>query len=71
MIAKALDTMTPTLRDVAGRIGATYGAVRSYRLGSRTPPPATVRKLAAALRAQGVELLRIAKQLDETTGVDG
>lgn len=64
MLAKALETATPTLRDVAQWAKLAYGTVRAYRLGSRTAPPEATRAIARALRAHAKGLLEAADRLD-------
>lgn len=64
MISKALETLTPTLRDVAGWLDASYEAVRSYRMMRRGPPPDVVRKLAKVLRRQAAKLESLARRLE-------
>jgi transcriptional regulator with XRE-family HTH domain len=71
MLRQALDTATPTLRDIAKAAGVGYHAVRQYRLGARTPDPTAVRALAAALDRQARTLKRLADQLVNTAPKGG
>lgn len=64
MLSKALEAATPTLGDVAKRIGLSYHTLRSYRLEARTAPADAVRKLTKALRAQAQQLAEFADRLD-------
>lgn len=64
MLAKVLDYAAPTLREVAAQAGISYHAIRQYRLGQRTPPPAVIRRLAGVLRARGGKLKTLAAQLE-------
>ncbi len=64
MLVKGLDAATPTLRDLARQVGVSYGALRAYRLGTRTPSPRVLRKLVAALRGQSGRLSKLADELE-------
>ena len=66
MIAKALVAATPTLRDIAERVGVSYHAVRSWRLKNRTPPARLRRHLAESLRQQAADLEKLAEQLEQS-----
>jgi len=68
MLATVLDLATPTLREVAAQAGISYHAIRQYRLGQRTPPPAVIRRLAGVLRARGGKLRGWADQLERQSG---
>ncbi len=68
MLAKVLDYVAPTLREVAREAGISYEAIRSYRKSLRTPPPAVIRRLAAVLRARGGRLAKLAAQLEQLGG---
>ena len=65
VVTKALDVVTPTLRDVAGWVGATYASVRAWRLGTRTPSPDQVMRLAREFRHHAQRLDRLADRLEE------
>jgi len=54
MLGHALDL--PTLRDLARDAKVSYHAIRQYRKGQRTPPPAVLTRLAGALRRLGVRV---------------
>jgi transcriptional regulator with XRE-family HTH domain len=71
LVQRALDTATPTLRDLAGRAKLSYHAVRQYRLGARTPGRSVLRKLARVLRKQARDLLREADRLDRVADRNG
>lgn len=68
MLAKTLDFAAPTLREIARDAGISYFAIRQYRRGQRTPPPAVIRRLAAVLRARGGKLRTLAAQLERHVG---
>ena len=64
MIAKALEAVTPTLRDVGEWLDVSYHTVRSWRLEARTAPPDARRRLAQALRKQAARLEKLADRLE-------
>ncbi len=64
LITGALNTATPTLRDIAKWAGASYGLVRAWRLGTRTPTPDRQRKLAQAIRNHARRLDELADRLE-------
>ena len=64
LITSALKTATPTLRDIAKWSGASYGLVRAWRLGTRTPTPDRQRKLGQALRRHAWRLDELADRLE-------
>ena len=64
LIARALETATPTVEDIAAKLAMSSSALRRYRLGNRTPPPALVRRLVRLLHDQAQRLERLGAQLD-------
>ena len=64
MVSEALRAMTPTLREVAGRIGVSYGSIRGYATKARHPGPTVLHRLVSALRKQSRQLTRLADQLE-------
>lgn len=68
MLAQVLDYAAPTLREVAAQAGISYSAIRQYRKGKRTPPPAVIKRLAAVLRSRGGKLRTLAVQLERLGG---
>ncbi len=64
MMAKALATVTPTLREVAEWLGVSYGTIRAYRTGARRPTPETMKRFATALRRHATKLTKLADRLD-------
>ncbi len=70
MIAKALEAATPTLRDVAEWVDASYHTVRSWRLEARTASPKARRRLAQALRKQATRLEKLADRLERSAESD-
>jgi transcriptional regulator with XRE-family HTH domain len=68
MLATLLDYAAPTLREVAAQAGISYSAIRQYRKGKRSPPPAVIRRLAGVLRARGGKLQTLAVQLERHAG---
>ena len=65
MLVKILDTVSPNLREIAREIGVSYGSLRAYRLGTRTPSPRVMRALIAAIRRRSVSLAKLATELEE------
>ena len=66
MIAKAIRTATPTMRDMADWLDISYHTLRSWRLEARTAPPKARRELAKALRRQARRLLTLAERLEQS-----
>jgi len=64
LIALALYTASPTIEDLARRVGLTSAALRQYRLGRRTPSAEVAVRLARALRDQARRLVAIARRLE-------
>jgi hypothetical protein len=64
LISKALATLTPSLRDVAGWITVNYATLRSYKIGERNAPGDVVQRLASALRQQAARLVDLAERLE-------
>ena len=71
MLAKVLDYAAPTLREVAAQAGISYEAIRSYRKGLRTPPPAVILRLAGVLRSRGGRMGQLAVELERQAGEQG
>ncbi len=66
LIPDALDTATPTLRDIAKWAGTSYALMRAWRLGTRTPSPDLQRKLARAFRKHAMRLEKFADRLERS-----
>lgn len=64
LVADALRAATPTMEDLAQTLDLSTAALRSYRLGTRTPAPAFRRKFAKLLRNQAERLMRVATRLE-------
>jgi len=67
MLAKVLDYAAPSLKVLAKQTGVTWFAIRQYRRGQRSPPPAVIRRLAGVLRARGGKLRTLAAQLEQAS----
>lgn len=63
-ISLALTAAAPGLAYLARRVGLSSSALRRYRLGDRKPSSDVMSKVAAVLRAQANDLLRLAKELE-------
>jgi transcriptional regulator with XRE-family HTH domain len=66
LIVRALQTASPSVEEIAARLGLSTSALRYYRLGKREPSADTVRDLAAVLRRQAAKLEVMAEQLEKT-----
>jgi transcriptional regulator with XRE-family HTH domain len=64
LFTHALRAASPTIQALAKATGVSHQSFRAYRLGTRTPTPATARALAAVLRAQARHLGTLADQLE-------
>lgn len=64
MLVKLLAAVSPSLREIAREVGISYGAVRQYRLGQRTPSPKVLRRLVAVVRARSEKLAELAAELE-------
>lgn len=64
IVPEALAAATPTLREVAARVGISYASVRAWRTGTRMPTAKGCRRLAAALRKQADKLHKMAEQVE-------
>ncbi len=68
-VPEALAAATPTLRDVAARVGVSYASARAWRTGARIPRPKGGRRLAAALRKQADKLNKMADRVESESAV--
>ncbi len=68
-VPEALAAATPTLRDVAARVGVSYASARAWRTGARTPRAKGGRRLAAALRKQADKLNKMADRVESESAV--
>jgi transcriptional regulator with XRE-family HTH domain len=63
LIQRALKAATPTLGDIAKRLGVSYDAVRSWSIARSSPQPESVAALASLLDEQADVLRGIAADL--------
>lgn len=63
LVQRALKAATPTLGDVAKRLGVSYDAVRSWSIGRSSPQPESVTALAQLVDEQADILRGIAADL--------
>lgn len=62
---KALDQVTPTLRELAEEAGINYGTLRMYAAGERVPDdPKVIRAIIAALRRHAGKVSKAADELE-------
>lgn len=64
MVREALRVASPSLVDIAKRVGVSKATVHAYSAGNRTPGRKILRALAQAFRQQAYELMGWADQLD-------
>ena len=69
VIPEALVVATPTLRNVAVRVGVSYASARAWRTGARIPRPKGCRRLAAVLRKQADKLNKMADLVESESAV--
>ncbi len=69
VVSEALAAATPTLRDVAARVGVSYASARAWRTGARIPRPKGHRRLAAVLRKQADKLNKMADRVELESAV--
>ncbi len=69
VVSEALEVATPTLRDVAARVGVSYASARAWRTGARIPKPIGHRRLAAVLRKQADKLHKMADLVESDSAV--
>ncbi len=60
---------SPSLRDVAARVGVSYASARAWRTGARIPRPKGHRRLAAVLRRQAEKLNNMADRVESESAV--
>lgn len=63
-VQRLLGVFQAGLEEVGAELGLSSSALRRYRLGDRTPDPATALRLARALRAYARRLDRSARRLE-------
>ncbi len=66
IVQKALKEADFGMRQLAESEGLSYGVVRAWGNGRRTPTPENIRKLAEGLRNQAERLTGLASELDAT-----
>ncbi len=68
-VPEALAAATPTLRQIAARVGVSYASARAWRTGARIPRPKGGRRLAAVLRKQADKLNKMADRVESESAV--
>lgn len=71
MITDALDASTGSLDALAAEIGVSYDTLWAWRAGRRTPSPANMKRLAAALAERGVRLMVLADDISAAAEREG
>ncbi len=69
VLPEALAAATPTLRQIAARVGVSYASARAWRTGARIPRPKGGRRLAAVLRQQADKLNKMADRVESESAV--
>lgn len=64
-IQKVLGAAPFSLRDLAEEIGGSYGTLREWARGARTPSDDNVHRIAAGLRARAAKLEELAAELEQ------
>lgn len=67
-IQKALKAAPFTLRDLAAEIGGSYGTLREWARGARTPSDENVNRIADGLEARAERLRELAQELRSAAG---
>lgn len=63
---RALQALTPTLRELSAETGMNYGTLRTWRAGIRSASPANLRKLAEYADQQADKLRGLAVEMRRT-----
>ena len=69
VLPEALAAATPTLRQIAARVGVSYASARAWRTGARIPRPRGRRRLAGVLRKQADKLNKMADRVESESAV--
>lgn len=69
VLPEALAAATPTLRQIAARVGVSYASARAWRTGARIPRPRGRRRLATVLRKQADKLNKMADRVESESAV--
>lgn len=60
---RAVETLTPELRELADEVGVSYASVKYWKTGERTPSPDNLNKLADIAEDRADDLLAISARL--------
>jgi hypothetical protein len=63
VLAEALQAVTPTIKDIADRLGISYGMARHFRVGAKRVSAELMRDLADLLDRHATDLRARAKAL--------
>ena len=69
VLPEALAAATPTLRQIATRVGVSYASTRAWRTGARIPRPRGRRRLVVVLRKQADKLNKMADRVESESAV--
>lgn len=68
LVKNALKEGTFSMRQLAEREGISYGVLRAWASGRRTPEPDNLHRLAAGFRRRAELLQKLADQMDGAAG---
>ena len=68
LVKKALREGPFSMREFADAEGMSYGVMRAWSTGRRTPEPANLSKLAEGLRRRAAALQALAAELEQAAG---
>jgi transcriptional regulator with XRE-family HTH domain len=71
LVQRVLKEAPFSMRQLADAEGLSYGGVRGWAMGNRTPTPDNIRRLAEGIRKQSERLAELATELDAATAAEG
>jgi transcriptional regulator with XRE-family HTH domain len=71
IVQRALKTADFGMRQLAEAEGLSYGVLRAWAIGRRTPTPDNVKRIAEGLRNQSERLASLASELETAAAAEG
>lgn len=71
IVERALKEGPFAMRQLADDAGVSYGVLRGWAIGRRTPTPENMRKLAIGFRERSQKLDKLATELERAAGAEG
>ena len=71
LVQRVLKEVPFSMRQLAEAEGLSYGGLRGWAVGNRTPTPENIRKLAEGIRNQSDRLAELAAELDAAAAAEG